>query len=394
MEKKINNPEDFSLSAGGPFHNILVKMGLHNEQGKLAIVCVCFTWLPLLIITTIEGTLFSGTQLPFISDVAMHARVLVALSMLIMIKVVIDTNVNAVTKYISDALITGAVGQIVLIRTLRRAKKLTNSVITEIILILIVIITTISMVKGGAYSSLGEGTTSWMTTSVQQGDTGLSVAGYWAVFISIPTFQFFLFRWLWRYFVWILLLFRLSRTTIDLLPTHADGAGGLGIVMLAQRSFNLIFVAGSVVISGQFIAEIIDQPDTFNVIRNKVIGYIIICIVFIFIPLLFFTGKLFTTKYKGLTRLSILGATLSRKFEGEWVNDLPIEKRIEESKVDPSMLYDYFGLYEALQKLRTVPITLLDILGMAIVLFIPFIPILFIHFSVAELLQKIAGLLA
>ena len=224
-------------------------------------------------------------------------------------------------------------------------------------------------------------------------DPGLSVAGYWAVLISIPMFQFFLFRWLWRYFVWILVLFRLSRAPLNLLPTHADGAGGLGIIVLAQRGFNLIFVAGSVVISGQFIAEIIAQPDTFIAIRNKAIGYIIISIFMIFIPLLFFSGKLFRTKNRGLMRLSMLGATLSRKFEEDWVNDLPIEKRIDENQVDPSMLYDYFGLYECLQQLDTVPITLRDILGMAIVLFIPFIPILFIHFSVAELLQKIAGLL-
>ena len=392
METNQQNPEDFSLSAGGPFHNVLVRMRLQHKQGKLAIICLFITWVPLVIISAIEGTLYNGTNLPFIKDVAMHMRVLVALSMLIVIKVIIDTNVVAVTKYISDALMTPDERHEILTPVLRRAKQLTSSAITEIILLLTVIIVTVSMVKGEAYSSLGDGSTSWMI-STNPVDPGLSVAGYWAVLISIPMFQFFLFRWLWRYFVWILVLFRLSRAPLNLLPTHADGSGGLGIVMLAQRSFNLIFVAGSVVISGQFIAEIIAQPDTFNAIRNKVIGYVVISIFMIFIPLLFFTGKLFRTKNEGLLRMSILGATLSQKFENEWLNDIPIEKRIDDQHVDPSMLYDYFGLYEGLQKLHTVPITLREILGMAIALTIPFIPILFIHFSVAELLQKIAGLL-
>jgi hypothetical protein len=393
MNTNQQTSEDFLLSEGGPFHKALVKMNLYNKQGKLALVSLCISWLPLVIITAIEGTLYSGTQLPFLQDVAMQARVLVALPMLIMIKLAIDSKVIAVAKYLSDALMSPEERQLILTTALRRAKKLTSSALTEILLLLIVIGATISFVKSGAYSALETGTTSWMTSSAE-GNQTLSVAGYWAIIISIPIFQFLLLRWLWRYFVWMLLLFRLSKAKLNLLPTHADRAGGLGIIMLAQRSFNLIFVAGSVVISGQFIAQLLDHPDSFNTIKGEAIAYIVICIVFILIPLLFFTGKLFKTKNEGLLHLSNLGATLSRKFEREWVNDLPIEKRIEEQQVDPSMVYDYSGIYDSVQQLRTIPVTPRDIIGMGLTLFVPFIPILFIHFSVGELLQRIVGLLA
>src|SRR3954468_13129638 len=96
--------EDFSLSEGGPIHNAMVKVHLPNKQGKLAVVGLCITWLPLIIITAIEGTLYAGTQLPFLQDVAMQARVLVALPMLLMIKTVIDSKVIVVTKYLAEAL--------------------------------------------------------------------------------------------------------------------------------------------------------------------------------------------------------------------------------------------------------------------------------------------------
>jgi hypothetical protein len=117
------------------------------------------------------------------------------------------------------------------------------------------------------------------------------------------------------------------------------------------------------------------------------------CIVFILIPLLFFE-TIIKIKNAGLLQLGKLGATLSRKFEREWwVNDFQGEKGTEEQQVDPSMLYDYSGIYDSVQQLRTVPVTPRDIIGMALTLVVPFIPILFIHFSVLELLQKIAGLL-
>ena len=393
MDTSAHSQEDFSLSAGGPFNRALERMRLHNRLGRFAVVGLCITWLPLLLITIIEGTLYAGTQLPFLKDVAMHARLLVALPMLIMIKLPIDTKVNAVTKFLAEVLMSPEERQEFLTTAFRRARKLTSSAVTEIILLLIVIGATVSFVKGGVYSALEDGTISWMTYTKEAGQR-LSVAGYWAVIISIPIFQFLLLRWLWRYFVWMILLFHLSKATLNLMPTHADRAGGLGIIMLAQRSFNLIFVAGGVSISGQLIAQLLKHPDSFESIRGQGIAYIIICLVFLLIPLLFFMQKLFKTKDKGLLHMSDLGATLSRQFEREWVNDLPIEKKPEEKQVDPSLLFDYSGMYDSLQQLRTVPVTPRDIIGMALKLFVPFIPILFIHFSVVELLQKIAGLLA
>ena len=221
----------------------------------------------------------------------------------------------------------------------------------------------------------------------------MSKAGYWAVLISIPIFQFLLFRWLWRYLIWMILLFRLSKTQLNLLATHADRAGGMGIIMLAQKSFNLVFVAGSVVLSGQLIMDLQRHPDQFITIRNETIGYVVIALIILLVPLLFFSIKLLRAKNNGLEHLSTLGCSLSSKFEKEWTEDSPIDKRIDNNKVDPSMLYDYMSLYEQIEQLRIVPATIREVAGMAILLFIPFVPIFFVHFSVKELLQKIGGML-
>jgi hypothetical protein len=164
--------------------------------------------------------------------------------------------------------------------------------------------------------------------------------------------------------------------------------------MLARKSFNLFFVAGSVLVAGQLIVVLLNDPDSFNTIRGLGIAYMVCSILLLLLlPLMFFAGKLFRIKNEGLMHLSKLGTTMSYNFEAEWINELPIEQRIEKKQVDPSMLYDYTGLYDGLQQLRTVPVTVRDIISMAAMFFIPFIPVLFIHYSVPELLQKIVGLL-
>jgi hypothetical protein len=392
MDTRQVYTETFSLSGGGPFYQVMLKAGLHEKQKTAAIAAFCITWIPLFIITGIEGTLYAGTQLPFIKDVAMQARLLIALQMLILMKGIIDKRISSVLRYFTETLVSEEDRKIVVPTILSRARKLTGSAIAEIILLLLVIIATISFFRAGFYSSLENKASSWMTTSGEEPMT-LSKAGYWAVVVSIPVFQFLFARWLWRYLVWILLLFRLSRTHLNLLPTHADRSGGLGIIMSAQRSFNKLFIVGSVVLSGQFILRLSSHPDQFMMIRNEAIGYVIIVIVFTLVPFLFFSTKLQRAKLIGLQKLSAVGFVLSRKFEKEWTTDLSIERRFEENKVDPSMLFDYAGLYDQMKKIRSIPVTMGDIIGLGLPLLVPFIPILFIRFSVGELLQRIVGML-
>jgi hypothetical protein len=392
MISTLNGTENFSLAEGGPFHNAIKRLRLEGNQAKLVIATLCITWIPLVIITAIEGTLWAGTQLPFLKDYAMQARILVALQMAILIKAYINNNVTNVLRYFSEALMDAEERQKILSTALVRAKKLTNSGIAEVILLLMVFIATIGLLKRGVYGGFREGITSWMASADTPNIT-LSTAGYWAVLISIPLFQFLFLRWLWRYFVWILLLFRLSKARLNLLPTHADRAGGLGLIMLAQKSFNLIFVVGSVILSGQFMLRLDAHPESFNIIRNEVIGYIILSLFFVLVPLLFFVGQLIRLKNTGLLHLSVLGTTISQKFEQHWLKDLPAELGPEEKQVDPSLLFDYAGMYDQLQQLRILPVTLRDILGCAIILLVPFMPILFIHFSIAELLQRISSML-
>ena len=155
----------------------------------------------------------------------------------------------------------------------------------------------------------------------------------------------------------------------------------------------MLFVAGSVVVSGELIIRLTNNPDSFLTVRNEIIGFIVTCVILVLLPLLFFMGKLIKTKQEALIDMSKLGVELSSKFERDWESDEPIEKRVTENEVDPSMLVDYIGVFDSVQQMRPFPITFRDIVGLAIPLFVPFVPLLIIHFSVVELLQKILKLL-
>jgi hypothetical protein len=377
--------EYFSISEGGPFNNAVQKIGL-NTNAKQVAVALCITWLPLLIITAFEGTIYSGVSVPFLKDVSIHVRLLIVLPILLTIKGIINSKSIDLEKYFSDTLMNDDEKQVVLNRELHRIKRLINSAIPEIIFILIIAALTMSPLKGGLLSEA----TSWR---VEGSETTLSLAGKWVVFVSIPIFQFLILRWLWRYIIWALFIFRMAKTRLNLQPTHPDQCAGLGIVADVHKYFGLIFLAINIVASAEMITRIIKNPDSFHAIRGEAIGNITICVVLLFLPLFFFIAKLIMARHYALMDLGNVGATLSTKFEEEWIGNTPIEKKVLEGKVSTTTLQDYSAIYRSTEKMRSVPFRLPDVVLVILILFIPYIPILVIHYSIVELLQKLFGLL-
>jgi hypothetical protein len=113
----------------------------------------------------------------------------------------------------------------------------------------------------------------------------------------------------------------------------------------------------------------------------------------IFSPLLFFTRRLIWAKYLGHLYLGKAGVNASERFEDEWVSQLSAGKTKPEGVVDASGQADFTNVYRYLQDLSVVPFRMGDLIQISLVLFLPFIPVFFMHYSVAELLEKIVGVL-
>lgn len=392
MDMNQQPVENYSFIEGGLFSKVQKKLGVHEHQLILALAGICFAWLPLFILSLLDGKLYNGASVPFLHDIAMQARFLVALPVFILIRKVIDVKTTAVIKYMTISLLGEEEQKRMLTVVLPKMRRWACSSLTEGIMLVIVFGSVWSLVQKVGYGGLQGDGSNWRFIGLPA-DNMLSLAGKWAAFISIPFFQFLLLQWVWRYIVWMMLLFRFATAKLILLPTHADRSGGIGVVILAQRSFSLILATVSIVISGQLIVYVLNSRENIQMVGGIGIGYILLCLVLLLLPLFFFMGKLVRTKQVGLIRLSRLSSELSTKFEKEWLNDTVIEKRIEEQQVDPSMAYDYSCLYDLLQEFRVIPLLPRDIISFVITIAVPFIPILFVYFSAVEVLQKIIGLL-
>src|SRR5262247_1596525 len=78
---------DFSLVLGGPLYQLFRRAHLSGDalqllQRRVAVLTL-FAWLPLLALSTWEGTAWTGVALPFLRDFEAQVRFLVALPLLV-----------------------------------------------------------------------------------------------------------------------------------------------------------------------------------------------------------------------------------------------------------------------------------------------------------------------
>jgi hypothetical protein len=384
--------ENYDISGSGLVQKLLAVYHVHITRWQLAISLLLITWFPLALLTFIDGTFNGGVQLPFIMDYSRQSRLLLGIPLLVLIHEVVYRKIPMVLQYITEVLILPGDRQQFISVTLRKSKSYSNSAWVQGVMILLIFGLALSPIGGGRFFEANGGEGSWIM-SADAGTDNLSRAGRWMQYVSIPVFQFLFARWVWRYGVWVALLYRISRMNLRLHPSHPDGAGGLGILVLAQRNFNVFFFVCGLVISGNMVASFQSATITFDTVKIEILGFILLTLLVIFFPMLFFTGKLIMTKYQGNLYLGKAGLHASELFEEEWVKGMAEKQQISRETVDPSMHADYTGVYRYLQGMSIVPIRLSDIILISIVQFLPFIPVFFMHFSIIELMEKILGLL-
>jgi hypothetical protein len=96
-------PENFSPVLGGPLFQLFLRVHLSDDALRLvrkrALVIALFAWLPLLLLSTLEHHLFAGSAaVPFVLDLEVHVRFLVALPLLIGGELLVHLRIRTVVR--------------------------------------------------------------------------------------------------------------------------------------------------------------------------------------------------------------------------------------------------------------------------------------------------------
>ena len=382
---------EFSLSRGGLLYGVLSRAGLTKPGVSPLFIQVLITWLitwfPLLLLSLLEGQAHGkGVQVPFLHDFAVHVRFLFVAPILLVTEVFFGPRIS---ETIGQFVATGLVEDTELPRfreAVRTLKKLLHSRLTEAVILGIVV----AAVALGLQKGFLMEVTSWQVQ--RTGDAvALTSGGWWFIYVGMPVYQFLFLRWVWRFLIYDHFLWRASRLNLDLIPSHADRAGGLGFLGVGQGKFGLFVLAIASVYACVLAERILyGGASLYSFILNIAIFIVVILVAFL-APLLVFTPKLLAAKRRGLLEYGALTAWHNRGFRQRWIGS-------EEANRDPlgapdmSSLADLGASYSVVEGMRVVPFGLSTVIFLAAPALIPMLPLLLTTFSPAEILEVIKGI--
>jgi len=389
----LADPQDFSLVLGGPLYQLWRRLFLTGPALELVarrmITIPAVAWLPLLLLTTYERFIVGrAVPVPFLYDLEVQARYLVAIPLLLLAEVVVHQRIRGVIRnFVDTGLVTpealpgfrAAIGN---------SMRLRNSMIVEVAMVVFVFGFGWAIWRGD--SALTSST--WYAT-VDGAQTRMTIAGWWYVHVSIPIFQLLLLRWYFRCIVWFLFLRSVSRLPLRLMPTHPDRAGGLGFLGLASHAFVPVILAQSVVVAASVGSKILFQGQTLVSFQYEIVGFVLLQFLLVLGPPCAFVKTLLALKRQGRQEYGVLAARYTAEFHSKWIqgNAPPGEPLI--GSADIQSLADLANSYDVVGEMKPAPFgkdTIVQIVG---AIAIPLLPLALTIVPAEEIIKKLFGLL-
>jgi hypothetical protein len=392
-EQVPGNYKEFSLVRGGLLFKFLVFLGLMRPDFEpkylRPILFALLTWLPLLVLSAMQGLALGGSiQVPFLHDITVMVRLLLALPLLIVAERVVDSRSNDVIRHFIESGLVNDKEVPKYESIVLQVERMVNAVPVEVVLLALVIVNSVFLrLEFSAELS------TWQVLVSPSGMTR-TMAGWWHLVVSMPIFQFLLLRWLYRYLLWSWFLWRVSRLHLRLVSTHPDRVGGLAFLGVLQVKFCPIVFALASVLSAYVGQEIIFGGAVLRQFKVMIMGNVALILVIFLSPYLVFSFQLFEAKRRGFLAYSKLANDYSRSFDRKWIRGEAPKGELLLGSSDIQSLADLSNSFAIVRDMRMVPfdlkLTIIPIVACAV---IPFFPLALTVFPVEEIIMKIIGIL-
>ena len=386
--------QDFSLVLGGPLFQLLRRAHLSDDTMMLLrrriIVISLFAWLPLFVLSALEGRMLGGSvAVPFLKDVEVHVRFLLAMPLLIVAELVVHRRMRPLLKQFLDRNLIPESAMTRFDAAIASAFRLRNSVLAEVLLIALVYGVGVLIIWR---QFLGLGTVTWYATPSVEGSR-LSLAGIWYSYVSVPIFQFLLIRWYFRLFIWARFLWQVSRIELSLVPTHPDRVGGLGFLSKTVYAFAPLAVAHGALLAGMLANRIFYLGAKLPEFKGEIGVMVIFLLCVVFCPFLVFAPQLAQAKRTGLREYGTLAERYVREFDAKWLRGgAPADEPFVGSG-DIQSLADLGNSFEVVQTMRVVPVTKEAFVQLVAATVAPVVPLALTMMPLEELLKKLFGVL-
>ena len=349
-------------------------------------LAVGLTWLPLFIITLVEGRAFAGVREPFLEDLNAQIRLLVALPLIVVAEPLLHCRSHYFVQPFIERRIVAPADLQAFEERIVRAERERSSTLMRVALALASTFLA-AWIWHQAWAVRGG---EWYLTTNARGETSLTVGGWWYVFVSLNVFRFALLRWYYSVAIWYRFLWQVSRFDLNLNPLHPDRSGGLGFLALSLPALGLGFVAQTIALAGRIGGRMLhDGASLDQFIPEMSVTPILLTLVSV-VPLVFFSIAIVKLRLKGSVDYGGLATRYVNDFRRKWLLDPRVHDDGLLGSSDIQSLADLSNSFQVVTSIRLLPVGLPALLAHALLLAAPFLPLALTEIPFDELIRRVA----
>jgi hypothetical protein len=384
---------DEELFDGGPPLGTLKALGLvrpaERHTAHRALIATIIGWMPLAVLATAEELAYpGGTARSFFTDVAVHARFLIALPLFVLAEAdAIQRFGQIACHFLSAGFVqekdreryADVVGST---RRLLDSRAAALAALALAYALVFLLLSSLRAVDVPAWHWAGG-----------RSSRSLSMAGWWHWLVSIPLLLLLLWGWLWRLLLWWRFLALMARLELRLVPAHPDRAGGLKFVSESIRGYRLLAFAIGAIVAGTEMNLTLKAGQPPLDFKNAAIGVAVFVAALGAGPLLVFFANLQGLKRRGILEYGALGREVGAEFERRWLHRAarPDGNALETSEF--SAMTDLYQVVANVHEMKPLPFGWRDLIPLLLAGLLPFVPVALMAVPLKDMIGALTKLL-
>jgi len=376
------------------FKMLLAKAGINltskNERYWRMIAAVILCWLPLAVLTLIEGDFWTGNiQTSFITSFDTQIRILVSLPIFILAENQVSVRLSTIMGQFKNSGIIEKEQHDLFDNIVKKNSKFLSSFWMSFTVFCFCYLQVFLLMF---YESENTFLLTWQIKHIN-GELLLSNAGWWSTLISRPIVLFVFYRWFIAIITWGILLRKISKLELNLFPMHPDLVGGLGFLGYAIRYFSPITFAISATVAANLIDLIIIENISLSELRFPVLGFFLFINVLLTYPLLWFTRKLIDARERSVFENDDFANGMLREFRGTLTNGYYNVSQDDLQSVKYSSVSDLSSIMNNALNMKFVPLTIKDLIPLWASIVIPLLFVISFEIPLDKLIKDILSLM-
>ena len=253
------------------------QVGLVPARGlgvvRRAVFFALLTWLPLVAWAFYMGRILpGGVDEPLVMHFGVHVRFLLAVPALILGEAMAHRVSTTLIPYFLTSGVVPPSQRGAFVRVVASVARLRDQALPWVVIAVVVAAWTILQPVAVGSEEAGH-EAKWASEG-----GGLGFGGWWFLYVSRPIFSVLLIAWLWRLALVFVLLKRIAGLDLSIVPTHPDGAGGLGFLKDMPKAFSLLAFATSAVVASRLAHDVMYHDVSLLSLKVVLTGFVVLVV--------------------------------------------------------------------------------------------------------------------